>query len=226
MQGYDSYFMDTDIQLGGTDQTFNMQAGRTLQKDIRQKQSFVMTNVLMEGTDGRKMSKSWGNAIWLDDTAEDIYAKVMAITDALIIQYYTLGTNVPLTEVDEAKNALKKGEHPMTIKKQLAFEITKELTTLDEAETAKENFAKRVQGGGMPEEIKEFAFEDNKLSVLDILLRTNLASSNSEAKRLVEQGGVSVNEKQIKNPNEDVSLKENPIIQVGKRRFVKVLFKK
>src|SRR5580704_6823927 len=76
MQGYDSYFMDTDIQIGGTDQTFNMQAGRALQKDIRKKQSFIMTNVILEGTDGRKMSKSWGNAIWLDDTAEDMYAKV------------------------------------------------------------------------------------------------------------------------------------------------------
>ncbi len=226
MQGYDSYFMDTDIQLGGTDQTFNMQAGRTLQKDIRKKQSFVMTSVLLEGTDGRKMSKSWGNAIWLDDTAEDMYAKVMAITDELIIQYYTLGTNVSLTEVQEAENALKKGEHPMKIKKDLAFEITKELTSLEEAEAAKENFAKRVQGGEKPEEINEFTFEKNELSILDILLQTKLASSNSEAKRLLEQGGVSVNEKQIKNPNEQISLKENPIIQVGKRKFVKVSYKK
>ena len=225
MQGYDSYFMDTDIQLGGTDQTFNMQAGRTLQKDLRNKQSFVMTSVLLEGTDGRKMSKSWGNAIWLDDTAEDIYAKVMAITDELIIQYYTLGTNVPLKEVQEAENALKKGEHPMTVKKELAFEITKELTSLDEAEAAKESFAKRVQGGEKPEEIKEFTFEKTELSILEILLQTKLAASNSEAKRLLEQGGVSVNEKQIKNPNEQISLKENPIIQVGKRRFVRLLFK-
>src|SRR5260221_2285728 len=85
MQGYDSYFLDTDLQIGGTDQTFNMQAGRTLQKDIRNKHSFVMTNTILEGTDGRKMSKSWGNAIWLDDTAEDMYAKIMAINDDLII---------------------------------------------------------------------------------------------------------------------------------------------
>jgi tyrosyl-tRNA synthetase len=226
MQGYDSYFMDTDIQIGGTDQTFNMQAGRTLQKDIRKKQSFVMTNVILEGTDGRKMSKSWGNAIWLDDTAEDMYAKIMAITDELIIQYYTLGTSVPMEEVNEAENALKKGEHPMKIKKQLAFEITKELTTLDKAEAAKESFEKRVQGGEKPEEIREFAFDKNELPILEILLQTKLAASNSEAKRLVEQGGVSVDSKQIKNPNEQISLKDNPIIQVGKRRFVKVSHKK
>jgi len=226
MQGYDSYFMDTDIQLGGTDQTFNMQAGRTLQKDIRLKQSFVMTNVILEGTDGRKMSKSWGNAIWLDDTAEDMYAKIMAITDELIIQYYTLGTNVSLTEVQETESALKKGEHPMTIKKQLAFEITKELTSLDEAEAAKESFEKRVQGGEKPADIKEFVFEKKEFSIMEILLQTQLASSNSEAKRLLEQGGVSVNEKQIKNPNEPISLEDNPVIQVGKRRFIKVSYKK
>jgi tyrosyl-tRNA synthetase len=131
MQGYDSYYLDTDIQIGGTDQTFNMQAGRTLQKDIRQKESFVMTSVLLEGTDGRKMSKSWGNAIWLDDTPEDMYAKVMAIKDDLIIQYYTLATNVPMEEVNEADAALKKGEHPMVIKKEFAFDIVKEITTIE-----------------------------------------------------------------------------------------------
>src|SRR5262249_16935255 len=137
MQGYDSYHLDTDIQIGGTDQTFNMQAGRTLQKDLRQKESFVMTNVIMEGTDGRKMSKSWGNAIWLDDDASDMYAKVMAINDDLIVQYYTLGTNVPMNEVNEAKNALEKGEHPMTVKKDLAFQIVKELCGFEYAEIAK-----------------------------------------------------------------------------------------
>lgn len=226
MQGYDSYFMDTDIQVGGTDQTFNMQAGRTLQKDLRNKQSFVMTNIILEGTDGRKMSKSWGNAIWLDDTAEDIYAKVMAIKDELIIQYYTLATNVSLTEISEAENALKKGEHPMTIKKELAFEITKELTNLDEAEAAKENFARRVQGGEKPEEIKEVTFDKEELTILEILLKTKLAASNSEAKRLLEQGGVSVDAQQIKNPNEKVLVGDSPIIQVGKRKFVKVIYKK
>ncbi len=222
MQGYDSYFMDTDIQIGGTDQTFNMQAGRTLQKDIRKKQSFVMTNVILEGTDGRKMSKSWGNAIWLDDTAEDMFAKVMAITDELIMQYYTLATNVPLTELNETENALKKGEHPMKIKKQLAFEITKELTSLQDAESAKESFEKRVQGGEKPEEVQLFVFDISQLPVIEILLKTKLASSNSDAKRLLEQGGVYINSKQVKDANELVSLEESPIIQVGKRRFFKL----
>jgi tyrosyl-tRNA synthetase len=225
MQGYDSYHLDTDIQIGGTDQTFNMQAGRELQKDLRQKQSFVMTNVILEGTDGRKMSKSWGNAIWLDDTAEDMYAKIMAINDELIIPYYTLATNVKLEEVAEAEAALKKGEHPMTIKKELAFEIVKELTSLQDAEAAKENFGKRVQGGEKPNEIEEHALDSEKMTILEILLKTKLATSNSEARRLIEQGGVSVNEKVAKDPTESISLQENPTIKVGKRRFVKVTHK-
>ncbi len=226
MQGYDSYFLDTDIQLGGTDQTFNMQAGRTLQKDLRQKQSFIITNVILEGTDGRKMSKSWGNAIWLDDTAEDIYAKVMAINDELIIPYYTLATKVSLETVKEAENASKKGEHPMHLKKELAFQITEELTSMDDAERAKESFAKRVQGGEKPDDIPLYVFDIPELPLIEILVKTQLVESNSAARRLVQQGGVYVNDKQIKNLKEQVSLEESPIIKVGKRKFKKIVFKK
>src|SRR6266568_4730252 len=221
MQGYDSYFMDTDIQIGGTDQTFNMQAGRTLQKDLRNKQSFVMTNIIMEGTDGRKMSKSWGNAIWLDDTPEDIYAKVMAINDELIIPYYTIATNVPLTEISEAEVALKKGEHPMTIKKELAYEISKELTSLEKAESAKKNFEKRVQRGETPQEIPtvpvSVAFEDGR-GIVDVLLKTKLAKTRSDAKRVTEQGGVELllsnGTKKITNVKQMIEFEEGMIIKV------------
>lgn len=233
MQGFDSYFMDTDIQIGGTDQTFNMQAGRTLQKDLRQKQSFIMTNIIMEGTDGRKMSKSWGNAIWLDDTAEDMYAKVMAIKDELIIPYYTLGTNVPMAEVNEAENALKKGEHPMTIKKQLAFEITKELTDLKQAEAAKQSFEKRVQKGEKPEEIQTMlaaeVFENSR-GITDVLLSTKLAKTKSDAKRLIDQGGVELHfskgVKKITDQKQLVEFEEGMIIKVGRRKFVKLVSEK
>ena len=225
MQGYDSYFMDTDIQIGGTDQTFNMQAGRELQKDLRQKESFVMTGLLLEGTDGRKMSKSWGNAIWLDDTAEDMYAKVMAIKDELIIPYYTLATNVPLVEVAEAENALKKGEHPMHIKKELALEIVKELTSLEGAEEAKESFAKRVQGGEVPEDIALVMFEKSEVSITDIIIETKLASSKSDARRLIAQGGISIDNEIVKDPNQLVTINEEKLLKAGKRRFVKIVGK-
>lgn len=222
MQGYDSYFLDTDIQVGGTDQTFNMQAGRTLQKDFRQKDSFIMTNVILEGTDGRKMSKSWGNAIWLDDTAEDMYAKVMAINDELIIPYYTLATGVSMTEVAEAEAALKRGEHPMTIKKELAMEIVKELTSLEEAEAAKEAFANRVQGKQAPDAIELKTFYAEESNLLDLVLNAELVTSRSEARRLIEQGGISIDNEVIKNPNETISLKEERLLKAGKRRFLRV----
>lgn len=224
MQGYDSYFMDTDLQIGGTDQTFNMQAGRTLQKDLRQKESFVMTNVILEGTDGRKMSKSWGNAIWLDDTAEDMYAKVMAINDELIIPYYTLGTNVPLQEIEEAKTALEKGEHPMTIKKELAFQIVEELCGMEDAERAKEAFQKRVQNKELPENIQTVSVP-NEVRILDFLTTANLVASKSDGKRLMAQSGVTVNDKPVTDPNTPLnSLYENDeaILKVGKKTVLKI----
>ena len=101
MQGYDSYMLETDLQIGGTDQTFNMQAGRTLIKDLRKKDSFVLTTQILEGADLRKMSKSWGNAIWLDDKENDMYAKVMAIPDSIILNYFLLSTNLSLEEIDK-----------------------------------------------------------------------------------------------------------------------------
>ncbi len=233
MQGYDSYFMDTDLQIGGTDQTFNMQAGRTLQKDLRNKQSFVLTTVIMEGTDGRKMSKSWGNAIWLDDTAEDIYAKVMAINDNLILPYYTLATDVPMKEVKEAEFALKKGEHPMRIKKELALEITKELTSLKEAESARVSFEKKVQRGERPEQIPavpvNVAFEDGR-GIVDVLLKTKMAKTKSEAKRLTEQGGVELHlssgTKKISDIRHNVEFEEGMILKVGRRKFVRLVLEK
>lgn len=225
MQGYDSYFMDTDIQIGGTDQTFNMQAGRTLQKDLRKKQSFVITNVILEGTDGRKMSKSWGNSIWLDDIPEDIYAKVMAISDDLIINYYTLATNVPLVEIKEAEQALQKGEHPMHIKKELAFQIVKELTDLEGAEQAKEAFEKRVQKKELPTDILEITLDNKEQTISEVLITIGFATSKAEAKRLIEQGGVEVDNEKIENPNlpfATLMQNDQTIIQVGKRRFVKI----
>src|SRR3989344_1929542 len=108
MQGYDSYFMNTDIQIGGTDQTFNMQAGRTLIKNWRKKESFILANGFLPGTDGRKMSKTWNNAIWLEDNPFDMYAKVMAINDDLIAQYFTLATDMSISAIENIEKEFKK----------------------------------------------------------------------------------------------------------------------
>ena len=222
MQGYDSYFMDTDIQVGGTDQTFNMQAGRTLQSDLRNKESFVLTTPILEGPDGRKMSKSWGNAIWLDDKPNDIYAKVMAVEDNLIITYFTLVTNISLKEIDEIKKELEEGENPISAKKQLAYEIVSELHGEGSAREAQENFERTVQRNELPESIELHTFDKTELGIIDILIHLPYEFSTSEAKRLIEQGGISVNGKVIKNSNEVIKLNEDKLLKIGKRRVVKI----
>lgn len=222
MQGYDSYLMDTDIQVGGTDQTFNMQAGRILQKNWRNKESFIIATEFLIGTDGKKMSKTWGNAIWLEDSADDMYAKVMAIKDNLIIQYFALATNIPLTEIEKIRLKLNNGNNPMIIKKQLAEEIVLELHSKESAANAAGNFEKRVQNKETPENVKLYIFKVEELGIIDILRHVKFASSNSEAKGLIEQGGVSIDGEVIRNPNQNIKLDKEKLLKVGKRKYAKI----
>lgn len=224
MQGYDSYTMDTDVQLGGTDQTFNMQAGRTLQKNLRNKESFVITNVFLPGTDGRKMSKSWGNAIWIEDTKEDMFAKTMAIDDSLIAEYFMLATNLPVTELKEITDKLTDNKmHPMDAKKLLAKLIITELYSAQDAEKAKEHFEKTVQQKELPSEIVEALINNqDNLKAEDLVLQTKLVISRSEAKRLIEQGGVELDGKKISDPNSTVAIKNGMIMKIGKRRITRL----
>jgi tyrosyl-tRNA synthetase len=224
MQGYDHYFMDTDIQIGATEQTFNMQAGRTLQQLMRNKESFIITLDLLVGTDGRKMSKSWGNAIWLEDEPSDMYAKVMAISDDLIVQYYTLATNTPMDEINKIGSDLDQGCNPMKAKKQLAHTIVSELHSEEDAKIAGEIFEKTVQRGEIPPDMPMVELS-NPGSISDVLVETGLAASKSDAKRLIEQGGVEVDSTRIEEsmlPFDTLAKNDETIIQVGKRRFVRV----
>ena len=221
MQGYDSYFLDTDMQIGGTDQTFNMQAGRTLIKDLRNKESFILATEFLMGTDGKKMSKSWGNAIWLDDNPNDMYVKVMAINDDLIDQYFVLGTNLDFEKIKE----IKSGKTPMEAKKELAKIIATELHDEDFAKKAKENFEKTVQGEELPTDIPIYLQSNPHQNIIDLLVDAKLSESKTNAKRLIEQGGVSVDNKIIK-PNEKVVLSDGSILKVGKRKFVKIKIKR
>lgn len=220
MQGYDSYFMDTDLQIGGADQTFNMQTGRILQKDLRNKESFVLTTKYLTGTDGRKMSKTWDNAIWLDDNPNDMYAKVMRVEDNLIIDYFTLATNTPLEEIKKIEKELKE-ENPINIKKKLARVIVSELYDDKAAQKAEESFGKTVQNKEMPEEITEARVKKDSLVNSDLLVEIGLAVSKSEAKRLFEQGGVEVDGGRI-NLKDPVEVIEDMIIKVGKRKFARI----
>ncbi|OGM30212.1 tyrosine--tRNA ligase [Candidatus Woesebacteria bacterium RIFCSPHIGHO2_01_FULL_44_10] len=210
MQGYDHYFMDTDLQIGSTDQTFNMQAGRTLQKDLRNKESFVMTHDILEGTDGRKMSKSWGNAIWIEDEPSHMYGKVMSLRDDLIEQYFTLATWTPIDEIAK----IIKG-NVLAAKKKLAFTIVSELHSTQDAKEAQKHFERTFQKGE-----PEYKKEIERVSTAAGAVELAASVSHSEAKRLIRQGAVDINDKTITDPALKISVHDK--IKVGKKIFVKV----
>jgi tyrosyl-tRNA synthetase len=220
MQGYDSYYMDTDIQLGGTDQTFNMQAGRILQKDLRKKESYIIANGFLEGTDGRKMSKSWGNAIWLNDKPNDMFGKIMSLRDELIIQYFTLATDTSMEEIAQIEKRIADGENPMELKKLLAHRMISELHSDDQARKAAKEFQTRFQKkdlkeADLPTKSKS-TFADNS-SVIEVLVGTGIAESNSAARRLVEQKSVKINGILVGSAKDPVSVKIGDIINAGKK---------
>lgn len=224
MQGYDSYYLDTDIQLGGTDQTFNMQAGRILQKDLRSKESYIIANGFLEGTDGRKMSKSWGNAIWLDDEPNEMYGKVMSLKDDLIISYFTLATSLEESAIQRLELELKNGSNPMEIKKKLAHQIVTELHDAKSADAAAENFQKTVQDKEKPQEIPSKTLKRiGQLTSLATLSALELGNSNSERKRMIEGGGVTINDLVITDSSYVIDLTNIPeiIVKYGKRQYVK-----
>jgi tyrosyl-tRNA synthetase len=218
MQGYDSYIMDTDIQIGSADQTFNMQAGRVLQKDLRKRESFVLVTGYLEGTDGRKMSKSWGNAIWLEDTPNDMYGKVMSLRDDLIVNYFTLATNISNEEIEEINKKIANGENPINLKKQLAFTIVTELHSNEDAQKAQADFEKTFQKGNFSDSAQKIT---GKINLVETLASISEIGSKSEAKRLISGNAVDINNKTITNPLEEV--KSGDKIKVGKKIFLEII---
>lgn len=219
MQGYDSYFLDADIQLGGTDQTFNMQAGRILQKDYKNKESYVVTGEFLEGTDGRKMSKTWNNAIWLDDEPNEIYGKVMSLRDELITDYFTLATNASDEDISKVKARLESGENPMNIKKELAKTLVTLLHDQQAGIMAEKYFEETFQNNKIPDEINEFEYQGE--SLLDVLKNSGIVASNSDAKRLLIGKAIELNGLNVDEQN--VPLKQGDVLKIGKRKFVKLI---
>ena len=221
MQGFDSYHMDTDIQLGGTDQTFNMQAGRVLQKDLRKKESFIIANGFLEGTDGRKMSKTWNNAIWLTDEPNDMFGKVMSIKDELIIPYFTLATNTTMEEIRDMNKRLTAKENPMTLKIELAHRMVAELHSNALADAAQKDFAARFQTGDLTSStMPVFETKQKSWNPIELLVETTLAASKSEARRLLEQKAVELEGKIITKTS--IPLVNGGILKVGKKKFLKI----
>jgi len=223
MQGYDSVAMDVDLEIGGNDQLFNMLAGRTLQKAINNKDKHVMTVKLLEGTDGRKMAKTYNNVINLTDPPTEQYGKIMSMKDELILQYFELCTDVPIAEIAEMQRDIKKGANPKDFKMHLGREIVTLYHDKDAASKAETEFIKIFQKRGKPSDIPEKALPKGNKYVFEILVKTGLAKSNSDGRRLIEGGGVTVDDKRIEDPKEMITVgKKSTLIKVGKRHFMKV----
>jgi len=212
MQGYDSVAMDVDMEVGGNDQTFNMLVGRDMLKK-RGKKKFVLTTKLLEDPTGKKMGKTEGNMITLEDSPEEMYGKVMSWPDTLMPLGFEICTRLA---IDEVKNIL--AGDPRDAKMKLAKEIVKIYHSEKEAEKAEEHFVKVIQKKEKPEDILEI--KPSNYNIIEVLVEAKIASSKSEARRTIEQGGVKVNDKKISDFKLEV--KSNDIIQKGKRHFIKI----
>jgi tyrosyl-tRNA synthetase len=224
LQAYDSVAIRADVEFGGTDQKFNLLVGRELQSTVGQPPQQVFLSPLLIGTDGsQKMSKSLGNYIGIAEPPDEIYGKVMSITDSLTLQYFELVTDVPDKELEEFRQGLSRQTiNPMTLKKRLAREIVTQLYSQKAATEAEEHFTRVFQKKELPEEIPEVRIQlHTGMDLQEILVKAGLAQSRSEAKRLIEQDAVEIDGKKV--TANITPIKSGSIIKVGKRRFAKVI---
>ena len=220
VQGYDSVALEADVELGGTDQKFNLMVGRDLQREYSQAPQIVLTTPLLEGLDGvNKMSKSLNNYIGIDEPPNEMFGKVMSISDDLMWRYYELMTDVTPTEIEKMKSG---DENPRNLKVNLAKLIIKDFHSTEAAEKAEADFIARFVKKEIPDEIEETQMSAGIYNLADLLVQTNLTASKGEAKRLIEQGGVKLNAEKISNAKAEIDLKDEILIQVGKRKFLKI----
>jgi tyrosyl-tRNA synthetase len=225
MQGYDSVVLKADIEIGGFDQLFNLKAGRTVQKHFGMIEQDILTVKMLEGTDGRKMSTSWGNVINILDEPNDMFGKIMSMSDDLIIKYFECVTDLDMAEVRKIEGGIVSGEiHPKDAKIQLGVEIVKMFWGENLANVAKENFKKVFSDGAVPENIQEVLVEKNtKLS--QILLENKLISSKTEMQRLVEENAIKCLDGKTKIDSKEFELSETVVLKIGKKRFIKIIVK-
>lgn len=223
MQGYDSVPMRADVELGGTDQTFNLLAGRTIQKAYDQAPQNIITVPILVGTDGsEKMGKSTGNYIGVSDSPKDIYGKTMSIPDNLLIDYFTLATDIPDNEIAIIKQALAEGENPKNLKMRLARELVTIYHNSELAQKAEQEFSEIFQKGGLPDDIPTKNFPNQTYKLIDLIFETGLTSTKSDARRMIEQGAVKIDEQRIDDIEHHLNLQKETLLQVGKRKFLKV----
>ena len=225
MQGYDSVMLDCDVEIGGTDQLFNMMVGRDLQKKFNCKRiQDVMTLGILEGLDGvEKMGKSLNNYIGITETPQNIYGKTMSVPDNLIIKYFELVTNVSTEEIEQLKQKLQQGENPRDLKMRLAKELVNLFHNSQAAEQAEKEFIEIFANKGLPENIELKKLNKKIWNIIDLLAETGLTTSKNEARRLVEGGGVKIDGEKIKSVQQEIDISKEKLIQAGKRKFLKII---
>lgn len=222
LQGYDSVAMDVDLEIGGTDQIFNMLIGRELQQKMKNREKFVLTFPMALGIDGKQMSKTSGNCVWLTDSPKEMFGRLMSIPDNLIIPYFELLTNKPLKLIREYEKGLKSRKiNPRDLKEKLALEIVKMYHSEGSAKKAAKEFNLVFREKKAPLKIPKIVIGKKIIEILDLLVKTKLASSKSEAKRLILQKGVRINDTLQKDWKKAIKIKKGGILQVGKRKFIK-----
>jgi len=225
IQGWDSVELNADVELGGTDQKFNLLVGRELQKEQGQTPQVVITTPLLEGLDGvKKMSKSLGNYIGVDEAPDEIFGKIMRISDELMWRYFELLSFRPLEEIQQFKADVAAGSNPRDTKFLLGREIVTRFHDQFAADKAQEGFIARFQKGDMPDEMPELELssQDGILPIANLLKEANLTSSTSEAMRMIKQGAVKIDGQKISDGKLEVTSGSNAVYQVGKRKFAKV----
>ena len=225
LQGFDSVKLEADVELGGTDQKFNLLLGREVQKHYGQKQQSILTVPLLEGIDGvKKMSKSLGNYIALEDSPDDMFGKIMSISDELMWRYFSLLSFKTSDEIDEFKKEIKQGSNPRDIKFLLAEEIVERFND-GLGLKSKENFVNRFQKGNISQKLEEITLEidtEDEL-ITRVLKETKLLSSTSEAMRMIKQGAIKVNEERILDNKFKIKRGTSNLVQVGKKKAAKII---
>jgi len=230
MQGWDSVILKSELEIGGSDQKFNLIVGRDLQKEEGLPQQIIMTLPILEGTDGKlKMSKSYNNYIALNDAPQEMFGKIMSINDDLMFRYFELLTDEPIEKINEYKEGIKTGKyHPKKIKEELGKKIVEFYYSKEAADFAAEEFEKIFKQHGLPDDMqiikitKNDLNENNKIWTIDLIEKTGLLKSRSEIKRMINQNAILINNKKCND--EDIEVEPEMIIKIGKRKFCKVLY--
>ena len=224
MQGYDSVMIESDVELGGTDQTFNNLVGRDIQKGYDQEPQIVITMPILVGLDGReKMSKSKGNYIGVTDEPNDMFGKVMSISDDMMENYFTLLSDIPTEKITDLVNPDK--THPKQAKVRLGKTIVAQFHGQDAAESAAAEFDKVFAQGQLPDDITEVEIAPQPLAASKLLLACNLVSSGGEAKRMIKQSAATIDGEKLSDPNVEITPMDGAIIRVGKRKFARIILK-